>query len=111
MRLTHPFSLSVSKAFLLLLTLYWVVVIDVVSGLNLNLFGYGREPLVFAIGTVVIASCLYALGRRSLSMIGLVFCCVWLVFYPVKNGFDVVLSPLLIVSSVMWFWQKYKTKK
>ncbi len=111
----HSFGLSLSKAILLLLVFYLAVVIDVVTGLNLNLFGYGREPLLFAIGTVVIASCLYALGRRSLGMIGLVFCCIWLVLYPAKNGFDGVLSPWLCVSMAMWIasrmWQTYKSRK
>ena len=107
----NTFGLSLSKAFLLLLVIYLVVVIDVVTGLHLNLFGYGREPLLFAIGAVVVASCLYALDRRSLGMIGLVFCCAWLVFYPTKNGFDVVLSPLLVASIGAWLWQKYRSKQ
>jgi hypothetical protein len=110
----NRFGLSSPAATLVLLVIYLVVVIDVVTGLNLNLFGYGREPLLFSIGAVVIASCLYAGGRPALGMIGLVFCCAWLVFYPAKNGFDVVLSPLLATGFAMWMtprmWQKLKPK-
>jgi hypothetical protein len=93
----------------LLLAIYLAVVIDVVTGLNLNLFGYGREPLTFALGAIVVASGLYAVGRPALGMIGLAFCCAWLVLYPAKNGFDVVLSPLLVTSIVLWLWQKYRS--
>lgn len=111
----EPFCLSLSKAILFLLTLYLAVAIDVVTGLNLNLFGYGREPLLFAIGTVAVASCLYAGGRPALGMIGFVLCCAWLVFYPAKNGFDVVLSPLLVTGFAVWIaprmWQKLKPKQ
>lgn len=115
MKPAKRFVLSLSTAVWLLLALYLAVVADVVTGLQLNLFGYGREPLLFAIGAVVVASCLYAWGRRWLGMIGLVFSCAWLGFYPAKNGFDVVLSPLLGVGMAMWIvtrmWQKYKSRK
>jgi hypothetical protein len=98
----------------LLLAIYLAVVIDVVMGLNLNLFGYGREPLTFALGAIVVASRLYALGRPALGMIGLIFCCAWLAFYPAKNGFDVVLSPVLVTGFVVWMaaciGQKFKPK-
>jgi hypothetical protein len=111
MKPTRPFGLSLTKAVLLLLAIYLAVAIDVVTGLNLNLFGYGREPLLFAVGAVVVASSLYAWGRPALGMIGLVFCCAWLVFYPAKNGFDVVLSPLLVIGFAMWLWTKRKRKQ
>ena len=91
----------------LLWALYLAAVIDVVTGLNLNLFGYGRESLWFAVGSVVVASYLYLSGRSWLGMIALVFCCVWLVLYPAKNGFDVVLSPTLLIGVAWWLWQKY----
>ena len=107
----QPFGLSLSKAVLFLLVIHLAVVIDVVTGLNLNLFGYGREPLLFAIGTVAVAGCLYAGSRPALGMIGLVFCCAWLVFYPAKNGFDVVLSPWLVTSFAMWLWTQYKSSE
>ena len=110
MKPANPFGLSQSKACFLLLAIYLAVVMDVVTGLNVNLYGYGREPWHFAIGTVVVAGGLYALGRLWLGMMGLVFCCVWLMFYPAKNGFDVVLSPLLLSSCAMWLWQKSKSK-
>ena len=105
----QPFCLNWSTACLVLLALYLAVVIDVVTGLNLNLFGYGREPLDFALGTVAVASGLYRVGKPWLGMISLVFCCAWLVFYPTKNGFDVVLSPLLVTSFAMWLWTKHKS--
>jgi hypothetical protein len=102
------------KTFLLLVTLYAALVIDTVTGLHLNFYGYGREPLVFALGAVVLASALYRWAGAWLGMITLVLCCVWLLFYPSKNGFDVVLAPLLFIRAGMWgvrLWQTYKTKK
>jgi hypothetical protein len=70
--------------------------------------------LLFAIGTVVVASTLYAFGCAWLGMIGLIFCCAWLAFYPAKNGFDVVLSPVLVTGFVVWMaaciGQKFKPK-
>jgi hypothetical protein len=44
-------------------------------------------------------------------MIALVLCFAWLVFYPNRNGFDVVLSPTLVASVVFWLWQKFNKKK
>jgi len=102
--------MKTAKPLLLLLALCAVTVIDVVSGLNLNLFGYGREPLLFALGAVGVASVLYCLAGAWLGMITLVLCCVWLMLYPAKNGFDVVLSPTLLVGVMVWLWQKYMTK-
>jgi uncharacterized membrane protein YhaH (DUF805 family) len=97
-------------AALLLLVLYLVVVLDVVTGLNFNLYGFGREPLIFALSTVVVATALYAFGKPWLGMIGLVLCCVWLVIHPAKNGFDAVLSPWLVISTLVWLWQKFKSQ-
>ena len=111
MKVTNPFSASLRTAVGLLLALYLTAVIDVVTGLNLNLFGYGREPMMFAVGTTLVGSILYALGHRWLGIIGLVFCCAWLVLYPAKNGFDVVLSPLLLVSIAQWLWTLRKLRK
>lgn len=99
------------KAMLLLVALYLMTAIDVVTGLNLNVYGWGREPLWFSMAVVTAAICLYALGRYSLGMIALTLCCAWLLFYPSKNGFDVALSPTLCAAVVMWLWQKYRTKK
>lgn len=92
----------------ILLALYIAVVVDVLTGLNLNIYGWGREPLWFACGVVAAASLIYRLRDLVLGMIALVLCCVWLVFYPTKNGFDVVLSPTLFVGAAVWLWQKFK---
>ena len=62
----NPFVLSSPAASLLLFVIYLAVVIDVVTGLNLNLFGYGRESLLFGMGTVVVASC-FRVSIRELS--------------------------------------------
>jgi hypothetical protein len=95
----------------LLVGIYLALVIDTITGLNLNLYGYGREPFLFAIGAVLVASILYRWAGAWLGMIALILCCAWLLLYPAKNGFDVVLSPTLLVSAVMRLWQTYKTKK
>ncbi len=94
-----------------LLVLYAALVIDTVTGLNLNIYGWGREPLWFALGVVAVASLMYRLKDAALGMIALVLCCAWLVFYSTRNGFDVVLLPTLLVGVVTWLWQKFKTKK
>lgn len=94
-----------------LFALYFAVVVDVVMGLNFNLYGWGREPLWFACGVVAVASLMYRLEDALLGMIALILCCAWLVFYPAKNGFDVVLSPTLLIGFAAWFWQKFKKKK
>lgn len=110
MKLAKPFGLSLPVTVLLLLALYLVVMIDVVTGLNLNLFGYGRERSVFSVGVVVLCFCLYACSQRGLAIIGLIFCCAWLTLYPEKNGFDVVLSPLLVTSLAQWLWTRHQLK-
>lgn len=99
------------KATILLALLYVVIVLDVVFGLNLNVYGWGREPLSFSVCAVMVAIGLYAFGRFSLGMIALVLCCAWLALYPAKNGFDVVLSPTLVLGCAVWLWQKFKRKK
>jgi hypothetical protein len=110
MKQPKPFGLSLSNALPMLL-LYAALVIDTLTGLNLNLYGYGREPFLFALGAVLLSVWHYASGAVWLGMMTLMLCCAWLVLYPAKNGFDAVLSPTLFVSVVMWFWQTYKTKK
>jgi hypothetical protein len=95
----------------ILLALFLAVVADVLTGLNLNIYGWGREPLWFALGVVAVASRMYRLRDAALGMIALVLCCAWLAFYPAKNGFDVVLSPTLFVGVAVWLWQKFKNKK
>jgi hypothetical protein len=99
------------KALFLLLALYIAVVADVLTGLNLNLYGWGREPLWFALGVVAAASLMYRLQDVALGMIALVLCCAWLVSYPTKNGFDVVLSPALFLGCAAWLWQQFNRKK
>ncbi len=95
----------------LLLVIYAALLADLFTGFRLNLYGWGREPLYFALG-VVAASCLASrLESARLGMIALVLCCAWLVFYPNHNGFDVVLSPTLVVSVALGLWQKFKSKK
>jgi hypothetical protein len=84
-----------------LLTLYAALVLDVVTGLNLNIYGWGREPLWFACAVVAAASVLYRFSDALLGMITLVLCCA-------KNGFDVVLSPALVLGIAAWLWQKFK---
>jgi hypothetical protein len=99
------------KPIALLFALYLAAGIDVVTGLNLNLYGYGREPLFFSFCVVALASIFYRLQDVHLGMILLILCCAWLLFYPSKNGFDVVLSPTLTFSIALWLWQKIKRKK
>jgi len=97
-----------------LLVLYAALLIDLFTGLHLNLFGYGREPLAFALGASVLSGLLYRYGGsqgRWLGMIALALCCAWLVLYPSKNGFDVALSPTLVAGVVLWLWQKRTNKK
>jgi hypothetical protein len=99
------------KALYLLLALCLAVVFDVVLGLNLNIYGWGREPLWFAFGVVAVASLMYRVQHAAIGMIALVLCCAWLVFYPTKNGFDVVLSPTLFLVIAAWLWQKFERKQ
>ena len=99
------------KSVFLLFVLYLALLIDLLAGLNLNMYGWGREPLWFACGVVAAASLLYRLEDALLGMIALALCCAWLVFYPAKNGFDVVLSPTLFIGFAAWLWQKLKRKK
>ncbi len=94
----------------LMLIIYAVLLADLLTGLHLNLYGFGREPLYFAFGVVAASSLAYRLEGARLGMIALVLCCAWLVFYPAKNGFDVVLSPTLTLSIILWLWQKFKKK-
>jgi hypothetical protein len=95
----------------LLLLIYTVLLADLFTGLNFNVYGWGREPLWFACGVVAAASLMYRLRDVALGMIALVLCCAWLLFYPAKNGFDVVLSPTLFLGCAAWLWQKFKRKK
>lgn len=95
----------------LLLVIYAALLVDLLMGLHLNLYGFGREPLYFALGVVAVSSLAYRFEGARLGMIALVLCCAWLVFYPTRNGFDVVLSPTLTASVALWFWQKFKRKK
>ncbi len=95
----------------LLLVIYAALLVDLLTGLHLNLYGWGREPLYFALGVVAASSLAYRFEGARLGMIALVLCCVWLVFYPNRNGFDVVLSPTLVASAAIWLWQKFKKKK
>jgi hypothetical protein len=94
----------------LMLVIYAVLLADLLTGLHLNLYGFGREPLYFAFGVVAASSLAYRLEGARLGMIALALCCAWLVFYPAKNGFDVVLSPALTLSIILWLWQKFKKK-
>jgi hypothetical protein len=103
--------MSTSKSYLLLLMIYIVTVADVVLGLNLNIYGWGREPFWFAFGIVAVASLMYRVQDAAIGMIALVLCCAWLLFYPAKNGFDVVLSPTLFLVIAAWLWQKFKRKQ
>ncbi len=95
----------------LLLAIYVALVVDLITGLHLNLYGFGREPLYFAFGVVAASSLAYRWQGARLGMIALVLCCAWLVFYPQRNGFDVVLSPTLTAGVILWLWQKFKKKK
>ncbi len=95
----------------LLFAIYLALVVDMVTGLSLNLFGYGREPLVFAVCTVLVASFLYWGGRFWIGMMTLVLCCAWFLFYPQKNGFDVILSPLLLMGIVTQLWHIYQRRQ
>ena len=95
----------------LLLAIHAALLVDLLTGLHLNLYGWGREPLYFAFGVVVASSVAYRWEGARLGMIALVLCCAWLVFYPLRNGFDVVLSPTLTASVALWLWQKFKQKK
>jgi hypothetical protein len=95
----------------LLLVIYAALMVDLFTGLDLNLYGWGREPLYFALGVVATSTLAYRFEGARLGMIALVLCCAWLVFYPSYNGFDVVLSPTLVVSVALWMWQKFKSKK
>ncbi|MFM2084871.1 MAG: hypothetical protein RLY95_1689 [Pseudomonadota bacterium] len=94
----------------LLLVIYAALLVDLLTGLQLNLYGWGREPLYFALAVVAASSLAYRIEGARLGMIALVLCCAWLVFYPAKNGFDVVLSPTLTLSIILWLWQKFKKK-
>jgi hypothetical protein len=95
----------------LLLVIYAALLVDLLSGLQLNLYGWGREPLYFSLGVVAACTLAYRLEGARLGMIALVLCFAWLVFYPNRNGFDVVLSPTLVASVVFWLWQKFNKKK
>jgi hypothetical protein len=95
----------------ILLALYVAVVADALTGLNLNIYGWGREPIWFACGVVAAASLMYRLQDAALGMIALVLCCAWLALYPAKNGFDVVLSPTLLLGAAAWLWKKLKRKQ
>lgn len=95
----------------LLLVIYVALLVDLLTGLQLNLYGFGREPLYFAFGVVAVSSLAYRFEGARLAMIALVLCCAWLMFYPSRNGFDVVLSPTLTASVVLWLWQKFKKKQ
>ncbi len=95
----------------LLLVIYVALLVDLLTGLQLNLYGWGREPLYFAFGVVAVSSVAYRWEGARLGMIALVLCCAWLMFYPSRNGFDVVLSPTLTASVALWLWQKIKKKK
>ena len=94
----------------LLLVFYSLLVLDLVLGLPVNVFGWGREPLWFSLATVAVAAYLYARGRYALGMIGLVACCAWLLFYPADNAWDVVLVPTMAVGAVAWFLQRRRNK-
>jgi hypothetical protein len=93
-----------------MLVIYAALLVDLLTGLQLNLYGWGREPLYFAFGVVAASSVAYRFEGARLGMITLVLCCAWLAFYPTKNGFDVVLSPTLTLSIILWLWQKFKKK-
>ena len=99
------------KSVFLLFALYVALLVDLLTGLHLNIYGWGREPLWFACAVVAVVSLLYRLQDALLGMIALVLCCAWLALYPAKNGFDVVLSPTLVFGCAAWLWQKFKRKK
>ncbi|MDI9334184.1 MAG: hypothetical protein QM533_07380 [Cytophagales bacterium] len=94
--------------------LLWVIALalfaDLFTGLTLNLYGFGREPLGFALAAIVAGAWLYQAKRTWLGMMLLTLCCLWLMLYPTRNGFDVVLSPMLLTSCALWAWKKFKNK-
>jgi hypothetical protein len=99
------------KALFLLVVFYFALVADLVLGLNLNIYGWGREPLWFACAVVATSALMYRFQDAALGMIALILCSAWLLLYPAKNGFDVVLSPTLCLALLAWLWQKLKRNK
>ncbi len=95
----------------LLTLLYTALLVDLLTGQTLNLYGFGREPLAFALGAVLVAFAWYRAARTRLGMIALVLCAAWLLLYPAKNGVDVVLSPLLVLGATRWLWRKIWCKR
>jgi len=93
------------------LVIYAALLVDLLTGLHLNLYGWGREPLYFAFGLVAVSSLAYRWEDARLGMIALILGCMWLAFYPARNGFDVVLSPALALGVVLWLGKKLKRKK
>jgi hypothetical protein len=87
-----------------LMGLYVALLLDLFTGQSLNLYGWGREPLWFASGVVVLAVCFFMSGQRGrwLGMITLVLCCAWLALYPEHNGWDATLAPTLLIGIVFY---------
>ena len=90
-----------------LMALYTALLLDLFTGQHLNLYGWGREPLWFALGAVALASYFFICGRRGrwLGMITLFLCCAWLAFYPAHNGWDCVLAPTLFLSIIFYIFK------
>lgn len=93
-----------------LLALWAALVLDQLAGLPLNLYGWGREPLLFTLGVVAAALLLGRWARPALGIIALGLCCAWLVFDPTQNGFDRVLSPTLVLGGAMWLWRQFQSR-
>ncbi len=107
---SKPQQRGVGRAVCCLAALYAALVIDVVTGLHFNGYGFGREPGLFALGTVCVCGLLWRWQNRALGVMGLVLCCAWLLVDPGNNGFDAVLAPTLVMAVLAWLWQKYKIK-